>query len=181
MKAFSMSDLEIRSHLYSQEQMPTFNPAEMERKVRSAIKELLRKDSFLLRNNVNERSISHRLAAYLQSQFKGWHVDCEYNRDHDVRKELHVPHETRELDDTEAKTVFPDIIIHKRNTSNNLLVVEIKKSTSSESADYDKSKLGAFVKPPFNYRHGLFIKFTAGQKQVSSYELDWFPKDIRST
>ena len=59
----------------------------METLVKKALKEaldqLLRADAELLNNDVNERSISHRLACYLEPLFPGWNVDCEYNRKHD--------------------------------------------------------------------------------------------------
>jgi hypothetical protein len=156
----------------------TQSRSEIENNVIAAINILLERDSFLLQNNVNERSISHKLAEYLQTRFESWNVDCEYNRSHNVRKELHVTDEARSLDDTEAKTVFPDIIIHIRNTSNNLLVIEIKKTTSSENAAFDKRKLAAFVRHPFSYKYGLFIRFTTGQRDVSTYELEWFENTV---
>lgn len=160
------------------EQRQKQSRSEIENNVIAAINVLLERDSFLLQNNVNERSISHKLAEHLQTMFEDWNVDCEYNRNHDVRKELHIPYETRRLDDIEAKTVFPDIIIHERNTSNNLLVIEIKKSTNPENATFDKRKLAAFVRSPFNYQYGLFIRFSTGQLDISHYEMEWFENTV---
>ena len=56
------------------------NSEEVERGVIRAIQMLLRRDSFLLDKDVTERSATHKLAKYLQREFGGWHVDCEYNR-----------------------------------------------------------------------------------------------------
>jgi len=53
---------------------------QVKRKVRAATELLIRKDAHLLKIDVNERSITHRLALHLQDAFKGWDVDCEYNR-----------------------------------------------------------------------------------------------------
>lgn len=36
-------------------------------------------DSYLLRKNSSERSITFKLAKYLQDQYKDYDVDCEYN------------------------------------------------------------------------------------------------------
>jgi len=52
---------------------------EIEQKVSNAILRFLEKDGLLLEIDANERSISHRLAGYLQEEFLGWDVDCEYN------------------------------------------------------------------------------------------------------
>lgn len=37
-------------------------------------------DEFLLVNGANERALAHRLGVYLAAAFRGWQVDCEYNR-----------------------------------------------------------------------------------------------------
>ena len=51
-------------------------------KVKTAVSKFKQKDKALIRVNANERSLSHKLAMYLQEQFEkdGWDVDCEYNR-----------------------------------------------------------------------------------------------------
>ncbi len=98
----------------------------------AALQELLERDAYLLRHNLNERSISHRLASHLQRRLEGWDVDCEDNRNHDDPKTLPLPRETVDSDDTEARTVFPDIIVHRRGSDENLLVIELKKSTNPE-------------------------------------------------
>ena len=77
-------------------------PEDVKRRVIAAICALYRHDRELLDVDANERSITHKLAEHLQREFPGWHVDCEYNR---------VGREPRRL---EAKTVFPDIIVHRR-------------------------------------------------------------------
>ncbi|MDT3778260.1 hypothetical protein PJI16_11900 [Nitrospira sp. MA-1] len=142
-----------------------------------AINLLIRQDAFLLQCNVNERSMSHKLAEYLQKEFRKWHVDCEYNRDHDLTKKLVVPNGTTRIDDTEAKTVFPDIIVHHRNENSNLLVIEVKKTSNPDNGNFDRRKLEEFIKPPFNYQYGLFLRLNVGVSDMADYELDWFPKD----
>lgn len=66
--------------------MQAFGRSLIESQVMNAINLLLQHDLFLLQSNVNERSLSHKLTEYLQGEFQGWHVDCEYNRDHDLTK-----------------------------------------------------------------------------------------------
>src|SRR5690348_12399807 len=93
---------------------------ELQQKVKAAIERLLNQDAYLLEHDVNERSISHKLATYLQIEIGDeWDVDCEYNRDHDDAKRLgslSAYSESVVISDTSAKTVFPDIIIHHRGT-----------------------------------------------------------------
>ena len=53
---------------------------EIRRKVQSAIDKFKQRDSVLLEIDVNERTMTHKLAEYLQQEFQEWDVDCEYNR-----------------------------------------------------------------------------------------------------
>jgi hypothetical protein len=80
---------------------------------------------------------THRLALYLQDTFKGWDVDCEYNRNrYDTKKlimgdDIHLKVETTQTDDEQGKTVYPDIIVHRRGTDHNLLVSEVQRTSIS--------------------------------------------------
>jgi hypothetical protein len=145
---------------------------EIEIKMDAAISRLLEEDKFLLQNDLNERTITHRLAMYLQDLFPDWNVDCEYNRHHDKPKRLHFLVGNTQRDDTQASTVFPDIIVHHRNTDENLLVVEIKKSTNPLPMDDDLAKLIAFREELY-YRYALFIRITTGQDNVGVKDLFW--------
>lgn len=53
---------------------------EIRDKIIRAYKTLLAQDAHLLIVDANERSLTHRLAMYLQAEFPDYHVDCEYNR-----------------------------------------------------------------------------------------------------
>lgn len=117
-------------------------------------------DSFLLEENANERSITHKLAEYLQQEFKDWNVDCEYNRmwnDFEIDKKIiELEEDIASVYDTDAKTVFPDIIIHKRENKDNLLVIEVKKSNNTADKLMDKIKLETFTySDHFKYLFGL--------------------------
>lgn len=123
--------------------------------------QLLRSDGEILAMDVNERSISYRLASYLEPFFQGWNVDCEYNRNHDDPKRLDIRRRNVQSDDTQATTVFPDIIVHRRGTNENFVVIEMKKTSSQESDDYDLEKLNAF-KEQLGYQFAIFVKVRTG-------------------
>jgi len=129
----------------------------IEKALFAALDLLLRADGDILEIDINERTILHRLANYLEPHFPGWNVDCEYNRNHDDPKRLDIQRRDVRSDDTQATTVFPDIIVHKRGTNKNLLVIEIKKTTSREHDNYDLGKLRAF-RQQLGYRFAVFVK-----------------------
>jgi hypothetical protein len=135
--------------------------------VRVAIDRLLEDDRILLEIDVQERSISHRLAMYLQELLPKWHVDCEYNRDGHEPKMLNLYPEIRKEDD-EGSLVLPDIIVHKRTKPKNLLVVEIKKSTTRRDNKHDLKKLTAFREQLF-YAHALFLEIGCGDMAGQMY------------
>ena len=146
------------------------NSEEVERGVIRAIQMLLRHDSFLLDEDVNERSVTHKLAEYLQREFGGWHVDCEYNRVGNNSNSSKILKGLAEnlyklgfrkeapTNDPKQDTVFPDIIVHRRgDETGNLLVLEVKKSdTSNASQSKDKIKLKLYVER-LQYRFAAFL------------------------
>lgn len=69
-----------------------------------------------------------------RNEFPDFDVDCEYNRDGVAPKKIGHLGLYPDDDDTEAETVFPDIIVHRRGTEQNYLVIEAKKSTRSPTA-----------------------------------------------
>jgi hypothetical protein len=158
-------------------------------KINIAIRVLFSNDYYLLRHDLNEKSITHKLAEHLQQLFLGFNVDCEYNGDIDKgeygRKRISVlkrdleernllkDREVEEVDNELAnRPVFPDIIIHKRGTnSDNMCIIEVKKSTSTVSADYDEIKLKAYTSSDYGnglrYKIGVFILFNTGGKRIN--------------
>lgn len=161
-------------------------------KIESALREVLKNDAYLLQKNINERTIAHKLATYLQCEFPDYDVDCEYNGNvlndkgkkyinllKDVLKNLgYLKEEEKQIDEEYfLRAVFPDIIIHKRGTADNLCIIEIKKSTSNALDDYDKLKLECYTSNDrennLNYKLGVFIKFMASVK-IPTYTLKWY-------
>jgi hypothetical protein len=143
---------------------------EIEALVNQAVAKL-KKDVLLFRIHANERSITHRLALYLEEPFAGWDVDCEYSRigeDPNKYKKLILPEEGSLTDfDMDGSRVYPDIVIHHRTLTDvrdNLLVIEAKTAWSQVGDKRDMLKLAAFtghfpVEQLVLYRYGLFLKF----------------------
>ena len=106
---------------------------DLEEKIIRAADGLLKHDAYLLAHDVNERSITHQLAIHVKQQFPEWDVDCEYNRNHDNVKRLDLPPRNNiRAGDLNATTVFPDVIVHRRGSDDNLVVIEVKKSSNPE-------------------------------------------------
>lgn len=132
-----------------------------------ALDELLKNDAFLLRNGAHERSVAHKLAEYLQQQFNGWHVDCEYNLHGISVKKL-----PRECDGQHKEFVYPDIVVHHRDYDSNLFVIEIKLNKSDNVDKCDEAKLIEFTNPNGDYKYqvGLFISFNG----LSEPKIVWY-------
>ncbi len=62
----------------------------IKQKIRTSLKKLREHDNTLLEINVNERTISHKLAEYIQNGFLEFSVDCEYNRHLEIPKTLRM-------------------------------------------------------------------------------------------
>lgn len=114
--------------------------------VNSAIDQLVQNDSALLDLRVTERSLSCRMAHYMalsEAIRPPLTVDCEYNRHFGDPKRLMLPPRKALDREIRATTVFPDILVHERNTdANNIVVLELKKP--GEDIAYDELKLQAF-------------------------------------
>src|SRR5476649_2371946 len=107
---------------------------EVLRRLNNALDELFEHDLSLLRVDSSERSICGALAAHLHSAFHGYDVDVEYNRiGEDQVKKMGLTQPDGHEKDT---SVYPDIIIHRRTTNDNLLVIEVKKGKSAKSTQY---------------------------------------------
>ncbi len=117
---------------------------------------LVQHDSILLEVDVTERALSHQLARYMAFNVQPpLSVDCEYNRHAYDPKRLELPHRDASESDIRARTVFPDIIVHERQSDDqNLLVVEVKKP--GEDLWYDTLKLRAFQRE-LGYRHAAHL------------------------
>lgn len=125
-----------------------------------AIQTLLERDGILLTTDANERTISAQLACYLKPAFPDWDVDVEYNRQGLDPKKIGIGES--------AELVYPDIIVHRRRSDANLLVVEIKKGNCTAPDDDDMKKLRAYV-VKFRYRNALFLRLSTTRPNVSAF------------
>jgi len=117
-------------------------------KIREAVREFKALDhAALLRVDIYEPTISHRIAVYLGNLFRGLNVDCEYSRNLSGAKK-----------DNNGNKIRPDIIIHKRLSQENCVIFEIKKSgKDSLAAGLDIKKLEDAVGGGLGYDLGVFI------------------------
>jgi len=163
----------------------------------SCLEELIEKDQFLLVHDVSERAISHRLGVYLTQYFIRFDVDCEYNSNIEAdngRKYIVFLKEQaeklgllriKEVDEELIyRAVFPDIIVHKRGkngSTNNTLIVEIKKTSSKIKNDYDLEKLKAYTSSDdennLKYFIGAFVYIEAGNDK-NGYTVEWYRDGI---
>lgn len=163
-------------------------PQSIESAIVGAIRGLYEEDYDLFEYNSSERALTHKLAEHLQRAVdewgEKWKVDCEYNRHNYFNKELYgLDFGAVTSADEEAKTVFPDVIVHRRGLDENLLVVEVKKS-GGKNSDTDEKKLRAFTAQSgdFRYSYGLLLRIGEhGCQRVCLYEdgtqaKDWTKK-----
>jgi hypothetical protein len=133
---------------------------EFENKLKKSLDILKKEDKILFDINSSERSISHKLGCYLQKEFEDWNVDCEYNRsiksDDMIKRVPNYIKNCKKSSISNNPLIYPDIIIHKRDSNTNLAVIEIKKSPNNDEREYDILKIKAILKE-FEYTYGVFI------------------------
>jgi hypothetical protein len=144
-------------------------------KIEAALGMLAEKDQQLLEFEANERSITHKLAQYLQPMFPEYDTDCEYNRigtEGTAKKLYGLQTDSGSgqtpVDDLNATTVYPDIVVHKRGgteVDDNLLVIEAKKAGLDTT--FDKLKLETY-KRQLGYGYAVLIIFPVPHKSFSS-------------
>ena len=157
--------------------------AELE-KVVQAVEAFYARERFLFDRDLGERTLTHRLAVHLEKQFDGWDVDCDYNRLGE--RLLKLPHGTIvSTDDELGKSIFPDIVVHRRAVPDNLLAVEVRKTINHQPLEHDHHKLRGLTDPHlwFAYRIGALL--VLGRKGVKTPDVylggridrelsDWF-------
>jgi hypothetical protein len=121
-----------------------------------AIAAVVANEPELLDLDVSERALAHQLARYMACEVPSpLSVDCEYNRHLADPKRLNLPPRKALDRELRATTVFPDVLIHERNTDRqNYVVLEIKKP--GEYLTYDELKLAAFRRE-LGYQHTAHV------------------------
>ena len=122
--------------------------------------EFLEKEKTIIKNDTNERTLTQRLAFYLELQlrknikYENYSVDCEYNRKEKDIKRLKFGK------NTDKKEIYPDIIVHQGKIKNNLIAIEMKKTTSRNTDKIkDIEKLEALTDRKNDYHYTLGIYF----------------------
>jgi hypothetical protein len=139
-------------------------------KVITGLREFYVHEAFLLEKDLGERTLTHRLAVYVEKQFPGWQVDCNYDRLGE--RTLRLPHGTIvSTDDHLGKSVYPDIVVHQREIPNNLLAIEVRKDSNHQPVEHDQHKLQALTDPHLWFAYRLGVLLTLGKKNVVSSEV----------
>ena len=120
--------------------------------------------------HVGERACVFRFGIYFsqilkrEKQFKGYNLDCEYNRNYDDPKRRN-----------NGDLMIPDIILHKRgNNDNNIVVIEFKGWWSDvKSQKDDIYKLKELVDPygKYKYQYGYSIILNNVEKGKGKYTI----------
>ena len=139
-----------------------------ERRVREVmdivLARLIAEDVDLLALDVNERTLTAKLADYMQELLPEWTVDPEYNRIRDQVKQVQL--------DGKWVTVIPDVIAHRRNSGDNLLVLEAKKIGNIEAEAYDRRKIRA-LKEQQHYNYAVFLRLRTGPENPGIESIEW--------
>ena len=146
-----------------------------------AKEKFLKYEKEIIEIDVNERTLSARLMFHLQTlllneiyqeNYKEYSVDCEYNRiNKDMKKIIQ--------EDNIVNLIYPDIILHKRNSNDNLIAIEMKKicSNNNEAKNKDRIKLKALTnskgKNDFHYILGVYFEVdTTGNNNIIEFFVD---------
>jgi hypothetical protein len=167
---------------------------EAKRIVETMLQTFRANDSDLIVRKVNERSLTHKLAGYLQSLVPEYHVDCEYNRSGEKPKYILTEQRRRERINPEALksghddvadfelkrcSTYPDIIVHERDSNaRNTLIIEAKVDPTRGDEDWDVEKLKAFTEQDgrngYRYTHGVFVALRIDSERKAVWALRWF-------
>lgn len=147
-------------------------------KLISALQEFYVREAYILERDLGEHTLTHRLAVLLEKQFPGWDVDCNYDRLGE--RTMRLPHgRVSSTDDHLGKSIYPDILVHRREVPNNLLAIEVRKASNHQPIEHDQHKLKAMTDPHlwFAFCAGVFV--TLAKKNVTFSEvyvggvIDW--------
>jgi hypothetical protein len=138
----------------------------------AALLDLFARDGLLLQINAHERSVCHHLAVHLERHFPGLNIDCEYNR---LRYDIKRIPDFDGAGRRSMRRVFPDIVVHRRlEHSDNLLIIEMKLTTSRGSDADDLAKLSFYrAGENYRYRYAVFIKLLAGSAELGLAQVIW--------
>jgi hypothetical protein len=140
----------------------------IEEVVTFALRKFARRDKLLLHLKVFEATLAHRVGVYIEQKLPRWHVDCEYNRNLRANK----------MRSDGANGMRPDIVAHIRNTTSNLLFVEIKKTshaTKQKNVARERVRdMTALWRPDYpRYAHGVVLIFPVQARDLQEIICEW--------
>lgn len=134
-------------------------------KLVAALREFYARESHLFERDLGERALTHRLAVQIEGQFSGWDVDCDYNRLGE--RTMRLPKGTIvSTDDALGKSIYPDIVVHRRAVPDNLLAIEVRKAANHQPVDHDRHKLKALTDPHLWFAYAVGVLVTLAKSQV---------------
>jgi len=74
-------------------------------------------------------------------------------------------------DDDSGKSVFPDIIVHRRTVPENLLAIELRKATNHQPGEHDRHKLRAMTDPHLWHAFRAGVLLILAKKNVAVPEV----------
>ena len=136
----------------------------------SALQEFYIRERVILERDLGERTLAHRLAVQIERHFPGWDVDFDYNRLGD-RAMLLPRGAIVSTDDPLGKSVYPDIVVHRRTVPTHLLAIEVRKAANHQPLHHDLHKLTALTDPLlwFAFRFGVLL--TLGRTRVGGADV----------
>jgi hypothetical protein len=136
----------------------------------SALQEFYMRERGILERDLGERALIHRLAVQIERQFPGWDVDCDYNRLGE--RTMLLPRGTIvSTDDSLGKSVYPDIVVHRRTVPNNLLAIEVRKTANHQPLAHDLHKLMALTDPHLWFAYRVGVLLTLGRNGVNGADV----------
>lgn len=148
----------------------------------SAIECFNQKEKYLIENDLSERCICAKFSFYLTEAIQGtdfsdYNVDVEYNRGFDGQD--------RAIKRIENAPITVDLIVHKRGYNsiqgyNNLICIEMKKSTNRQGCNNDEDRLKKMVGWEYGYCYGAGFMIVINMKEKRLEIKNEFPIIDRS-
>jgi hypothetical protein len=141
--------------------------------LKMALDKVYENDLHLITAKVNERSIVYKFATYLQeiiksTEYHEYDVDVEYNR----------AGYTKKTTPSKPNGIIPDLIIHKRGSdTNNILVLEFK-TEWNRNQETDEKKIIELIDKSGNYKYkyGATILICKDKPYIKWIKRDFQPK-----
>jgi hypothetical protein len=74
-------------------------------------------------------------------------------------------------DDALGKSVYPDIVVHRRAVPKNLLAVEVRKAANHQPIEHDRHKLRALTDPDLWFAYWIGVLVIVARRHVVGPEV----------